>query len=420
MSPRRVLILTLTLALPLAGCSTLRTKSSDIVGYEDRNARIGQYYFLPRSIVTIQGQMVDKAGYTVSMTQALVPDKSHRYFVRWTPNLAYDDDLKGVNVDEDGLLSSVEVETTDQTPAILKDLTQTAVNLFTIAGHIPSRLRTDGQTETRKPFKVSFDPSDDQAVTAAKNLLQAQQSIDLQVSLKHFPRYADRKYVWPKTKFEDDGRVLPQDGGLFYHPPTVADLKLVDSWDKNLGTNTAEVALRVPDKDHLACVRFGRGFMVKRATKMVFAKGMPKELTNTQPSQLRALTNTVQEVTKIVADGIPAIVNVKQNQAAAGYSAEKGALDAQAQYVKAQQDLLTNQANLQKLQTEQAAAVNANRSADDANTEQKEKALRKTLDEQTKMRTTFEKRAEQLKKVLEDKGIPIPPPPAAPATPENP
>lgn len=363
------------------GCTTLRTSrepvadqqeagkaQADIVKAtrEERLGRVGQYYFLPKALIQIIGvrtfappaaesQPPKVNGLVITITKVLVADRRSRFYLRWTQNPFYDDNLKELSVDDRGLLQTVNFDATDQTPGILQDLAEATVNVFRIAGGggVATRAKNPDDPDYEpelEPFTYIFDPFDRAEVTAVKARLRLNNLIlDLTpepVALQsEIGRRLARIQGTSQNVESNPSAFDPKSGGVFYHPPTTVEMRLRYSSEETYRLVERKV-LTVPDLSRIANFRFGRSPLVKRATALTFVDGMPSKAVVDRPSPFRAATSAIKGVTGIVADAIPTIVNVKDNRTRAGLESEKSLLDARTGVLTSEKQLLDAQREL--------------------------------------------------------------------------
>src|SRR5450432_3543549 len=161
-------IITLSFACTMA-CSTLRTTTEPVGGpsyAKNSKARVGLYYFLPRALITIECTKPKTDVFNIEVTKRMVADRMHRYHLRWTRNPFYDDKVPTpIAVNGEGLLTNVDMSTTDQTPGIATDLVSTAISVFKIIGGGGAEAgELSGPVKPLQPFKYTFDPLNDEEV----------------------------------------------------------------------------------------------------------------------------------------------------------------------------------------------------------------------------------------------------------------
>jgi hypothetical protein len=341
-------------------CSTLRTTTEPVGGSsyaENSKARVGLYYFLPRALITIEC-IEPKAGiFNIVVSKKMVADRTHRYHLRWTRNPFYDDKVPTpIAVNGEGLLTNVDMSTTDQTPGIATDLTSTAISVFKIlSGGGPQAGDLKIQRRPLQPFKYTFDPLNDDEVRQTQAALEGF-GIVVSIDTGRMPKSVRRsKYQSSKevvsamnSSSVEAGRDLPDEGGVFFHPPTTVNLRF------DLRGAGAELIHRenvsIPDPDRVASFRFGRSPLVKRDTTLTLVDGIPTSFKVERPSVVKAFTSTVSSIAGSVAGAIPTIVNVQSSREVSELNAEKSHLAAERSVLEEQKKLLQEKKNLMDAQ----------------------------------------------------------------------
>lgn len=366
-----------TAILLFAGCNTLQTSSEPVerpdgtkgtVGSSGKvtpgkRSHVGLYYFLPKALIEITGKQdvvlneknepIATVPFTITTKRLIVADRKKRYFVRWTQNALYDDTLTELVVDDSGLLTSVKFDTTDQTPAIVKDLVDTTVNVFRImGGGGPAALAksTDAPVEPPdelKPFTYTFDPLDSAEVEAVRARLLKYNHLELLIASNRSVRgpigeaLKDHQSAFnPPDAGTTDS---PGNGGVFYRPPTTVEIRMHYLNYKEYRV-VQRTAISVPDPNSLASFRFGRSPLVKRSTQLTLVAGMPSKAFVDRPSPAKAFTGLLKDVSGTIADAVPTIVNVKDNRTRAELANQKSLLDAQTAGLTSQKNLNDAQA----------------------------------------------------------------------------
>lgn len=335
------------------GCSTLRTTTEPVGGpsyAENNKARVGLYYFLPRALITIECLEPQPGIFNIVVSKKMIADRTHRYHLRWTRNAFYDDKVPTpITVNGEGLLTSVDFSTTDQTPAIATDLLSTTISVFKImSGGGPQAGKL--KKKPLHPFKYTFDPLDDDEVAQTQAALI---SFGIVVSIDtgrprnsvRYARYQSSKEAISRNETSvEAGRDSPDEGGVFFHPPTTVNLRF------DLRDAGAELIHRenvsIPDTNRVACFRFGRSPLVKRDTTLTLSDGVPTGFKIERPSVLKAFTGTVSALASTVAGAIPTIVNVRNSKETSELNAEKSRIEAERTMLEEQKKLLQERKNL--------------------------------------------------------------------------
>jgi hypothetical protein len=352
----------------LAACTVLDTTSVGGSKVNETKAQVGRYYLLPKALITIEGQP-DKAGKNllVDASVSLVADSRFRYFLNWKSNPFSEDIINNLDVDSDGMLTSVNYSAEDKTPQILSDLVTTTVNIAKIAKDL-GVFGLDQNVQTLPPFTYVFDPFDEAETDRVKGELFTKQHLELQITPgPHGTRSELGRDLNPKVA--DHPRAGdPKGGGVFYHPPTTVEMLLIDhglqeainkaqtiaaderrALAKPTAAPTAKptaaptakptaapsaapkttppppdktqpipkpatmchVVVTVPDVDQVACLRLSRSFLTKRESNLGFAHGMPTTFVFKQPSGVQAFTGTLSSISGIIAAAVPTLINVK-------------------------------------------------------------------------------------------------------------
>lgn len=393
--------------LAFAACTALDSTAVPNAKVDEKKPHVGHYYFLPKALVTIEGAPDAKGNFLISSSASLVADRRYQYFLRWKPNAMSEDIITNLDVDSDGMLTSVNYSAEDKTPAVISDLVTTTINVMKIAGNLGRSLAAEKQ-----PFRYTFDPFDGAETGKVRHELEERQSLVLHVSPK--PRSARNELAR-----ELDAGVLiaerasdPQGGGVFYHPPTTIELLFEDKpkakdtttktkdegtgqrdesergdsnvasvsptpavpkkdpatpdktpkksdGDASEGSTTAKsdgkpitlchMVMTIPNVDKVVCFRLGRAAFTKRETNLAFAHGMPTKLVFKQPSAVQAVTGTISTITSTVATAVPTLVNISDSRKVAELQSEKSVLDARTNLLTSQQQLAAKQKELDGL-----------------------------------------------------------------------
>jgi hypothetical protein len=108
----------------LAGCTILTSESLEDLNKSSRAPR-GVHYSLPKGVIDVKLSVEpQKANFKLSLENVrYIPDPSHRYYLQYLPHPSYKDEIS-VATTKDGLLTTVNTDTTDLTPAIIVNLTK--------------------------------------------------------------------------------------------------------------------------------------------------------------------------------------------------------------------------------------------------------------------------------------------------------
>lgn len=335
----------LLLTALLTGCSSFRSTAVD-PNHPEKQGRVGLWYKLPKALLTIQGgpSKTDPTGYEITVAQEIVADARRDYHLAWVKQPFYDDKTaKPVTVNAKGLLTNVELNTTDQTPGIITDLVDTTISVFKIAGGGAQSGDLKRALESMPPFSYSFDPFDADERERVMARLRAH-GVEVQIS----PQVSGSTSGIGQALAHEDVQALAalQRDGVLFHPPTAVDLRF-EIAKLNLITRKT---VTVPNPHIVAHFPFRRSPLVASTTALTLVDGMPSGFTIDRPSPARAFTGLLKTVTSTVASAVPTLVNVNVNREKSELAAEKSLLDAQTNHLKAQQQLLKEQSALAGMQ----------------------------------------------------------------------
>ena len=295
---------------------------------------MGHYYFLPKALLTVAGAP-DAAGFfAVSITPSLVPDRDHQYFIKWRPNGLSEDTITNLDVDSDGLLTSINYSAEDKTGTVVTDLVSSGINVFKAAG----TLRSAAISEKRAPFKYTFDPLNGSETAQVTAELRRLHKIDLRI-IPTRPLGSDKNIVVAGNRPALDDR------GVFYHPPTTLEIRCRDLREPSL----ARAVVTIPDLGRIATFRLARSFLTKRETNLTFVRGVPTKLYFKQPSVVQGATGLLSNVTKVIGEAIPTLITVNDARETARLSSQQQVITAQSNLLVAQKKLLEDQKALDQL-----------------------------------------------------------------------
>lgn len=429
----------------LIGCTVLETTPSPSARFDEARPHVGRYYFLPKALITIEGAPDTDGNYLVTTSVSLVADKRYKYFLNWKPNAFSEDAINNLDVDSDGLLTSVNYSAEDKTPAIISDIVKTAINVFKIAGQLRGNRAEEAP---RAPFKYTFDPFNEYETHKVRYELRHKQSISVYV-------YPDPAEVHHLKQAAD-----PAGGGVFYHPPTPIELLIVDnnipqkkkppnpsppasgradtggtpkvspspspvadaSTSKPKGNtapedvksksatgspaNRSRVVMTVPDLDNIVCFRLGRAFMTKRETNLTFVHGMPEKLVFKQPSVVQAVTGMLSSVTSTIGEAVPTLIKVSDDRKIAALQEQTSLVTEQSKLLEAQKKLIEDQQALAKAKSGSHGSDNSgdNRS-DSSEMPDLRSALQRQAIDITQLQERIRKQKQDIKTKLQASGL---------------
>jgi hypothetical protein len=308
------------LGISLTSCSTMRTVDADVQAPVTHKARVGNFYFLPRGVIRIVGEPVENNAFKVTISKFNVPDPTSRYFLKQEMNPFFDDHTM-LEVDQQGLLTTTNVESEDKTSEIIDKVTETIINVAKISANlgssiVPLTAEDVGQPPALLPFNCTFDPLVPSDVARARNVLR-----DAGFRLRVGGASGSKTVTATVTK-------APASGGVFYRPPLVVHLT-VETAIEGVPPVVEKAAVRIPDPAEIAVFSLSRPFLVKKTTNLAFIGGDLKTMDFKKPSEALAFVTIPASVTGKIAEAIPSIIKIQDSRANAGLVAEKAHLDAQ-------------------------------------------------------------------------------------------
>jgi hypothetical protein len=312
-------------------------------------------------LLTLQGgsSKTHPTGYEIVLIRELVADPRRDYHLDWSKNPLFDDKTaKPVTVNDKGLLTNVELNTTDQTPGILTDLVDTTISGIRIAGGGAQSGNLKAALEPMPPFSCTFDPFD---ATERESVLKRLSALGVKVHMRlpgvdttdaigqALPNGSTAQTCSSPSQDDDAPRA-----GVAFHPPTTVELRL-EITRLNLITRKT---VTVPNLHVVAHFSFRRAPLVASSTGLTLVDGMPSGFTIDRPSPVKAFTGLLKTVTSTVASAVPTLVNVNVNREKSELAAERSLMEAQTNHLKAQQQLLKEQSALAGMQSAPAPPSN--------------------------------------------------------------
>lgn len=284
---------------------------------------------------------------TVAITQLPpVPDPVHRYIASLDHGFTRDDKLKLSVVN--GMLSSSNAQSTDQTPGILLNLVQS----FAAAG-TPRAAAPVWQPQIDKS-KVScvpdahstvFDPTDPQETREQFNVLRDKfPGIVLEV--------ADLKTATPPPKAGEgqakganpaqEGPQVRDAAGLLYRAPRAVRINVKATADANKVVPNQSQVMVFPDAATLFRLTARAGAFTTGKFDFVFKDGMPADFSVEQPSELAAIAGLPVDIAKALISVPASLIKLRvdyDSQANAAIEAQTAALQAELARLRAQREL---------------------------------------------------------------------------------
>lgn len=269
--------------------------------------------------------------FKITTSRLIAPDRSQLCFLKYHRSLFHDDDFT-LEVDDNGLVKTVNATSTDQSPAIVESLTETAVNLLKIGAQLGGRQAQPGATP--RPFIYTFDPLNEKERREAISFLEGM-GISLKVDTAAGTE-TDKGALFRTSTLSTDG--------VLYHPPLVVTLRF------SIGTDSKDSAVHVlPNPAITKCLSLRRASLVRQETQLAFSNGMLTHVKFTRPSQALAAVQIPQKITQKVAEAIPQIIKIQNDAATRDLQNKTAILQAQQNYLQAQMDLRRKEAELKSL-----------------------------------------------------------------------
>lgn len=349
--------LVLLAGFALSGCVALTSTPSPTGTSNDYDPRLGNYYFLPRGLIQIDGAEVSKDTheFQVTLKTLNVPNKEWRYFLSKHTNFFYDDDLS-LKVNPKGLLETVNITTEDKTPAVIDKVVDTFVDIARIATSEGINLTADDSTAGAPtkliPFHVIFDPFEqDERNAAVKKLRDCGFKIKFPNPPWAEAHPRDGKSILLAERVRTEPGIYPaarESTGVVYRPPTIVEVEILTTSNVQTGL-LQHVWVRMPDPYELAVLDTSRAFLVKKKNNYAFTDGDLIQVDHTKPSQALALVGIPASIVHKVAEAIPTLISLEDNRAKRtppDLVEQKTQLDAQTALINSRLALLQAQQKL--------------------------------------------------------------------------
>ncbi len=324
--------------LGLSACTTpsnLYTQMMSESQHAGGVAHVGLHYFLPRGKIRMTGAY-EKPGvadtFKITTSRMIEADRTQSCLLRYRRSSFHDDEFT-VEVDDNGLLKIVNSTSTDQTPAIIEAVLDTAVNTIKVAAQMGARKKA----RTPRPFVYTFDPLDANEQVRAKKFLD-EMGISLEIN------GSEEIVADTKTARVMDASTASADGVL-YHPPVAVRLEFAIG-DADMPETRDSAVHVLPDYRVTECLSLRRAALVKQDTQLTFSSGMLQHVKFTRPSQALAAVQIPQKIVAKAADAIPAIIKIQSEAATRNVKDQTAVLQAQRDYLQAQIDLRKKEAEL--------------------------------------------------------------------------
>jgi len=371
----------------LFGCTALHSVATSDSDQLADQPRVGNYYFLPRGVIQLDGAPVSKdipAEFQVSIKTQNVPDKTRRYFLAHRTNVFYEDDLQ-IKVNGKGLLETTSLSTEDKTPAIISKITETLVDTAQIAaaGPLFRNAREVMASHPLKPFHVIFDPFDpSQRANAVAKLSDCGFDLKFPNPSTAIARMIDGKdKTSAKLISSASAAQLTQATdipGVIYRPPTAIELEITTQDNSTAGL-LQHVWVRLPSPTEIAIADASRAFLIKKKNNYSFVDGDLIQIDHNKPSQLLAFISVPADIAHQIAGAIPTIISIEDKRAARlppDLVAQKAQLDAETAVLNSKIALLQAQQKLEQTQGTGPHALTREALQNQATAEEEEAAAR--------------------------------------------
>lgn len=351
------------MALGVVGCATIQ--STHLQKASLREDREGIAYFLPRGKVQIKATRIDpdkpdkpeqrQPGdvqrqnadpptnffYRVTITAVIEPDPKYMFILR--PNLSpCASDAMQINVNSQGLLTTVSSTNTDESGEVLVTLAQVAIESFKIAaGGLPVGIEATDDQPWPKEVVVTFSPTDPDGILVAETALKkARLVLRVTNDFCQFPK------EWRTLPEPDDDPA--RFDGFFYRPALPWTVSLSNTEEKSSISQT----VLLPNGAPILSFSPKRSPLVQRVTHVTLENGTLKEVSINKPSSVLAGVKIPLRILQAIVALPTELIQLKFNYS----STNEALLKSQAAELKALKDILEAQRALASARTNQSSA----------------------------------------------------------------
>ncbi len=314
----------------VGGCAPdiVTSKPYTADGIEFGSAK-GVGYFLPKALVSLEVER-KKGVVTVKAKDPIyMPDTDHLYFLEYDHDVFFDDEVT-IQVGSNGLLSSIETKSKDQSGEFVKKIVELATEVAKIAA-----VSGDGK---EKDFKIvdSFDPLDDKDRSRFERKLSralGTRIADVDVS----PMFQEAKFEkFPKkcTSGVCARTALPYQVTLSILPKSANSDSDTLAWS---------FGAHLPQQAPVIGIPLTRSSFVKNEAELTFSNGMLTKLNYVEPSEAVGFMQIPIDVAKAIVSIPSAVLDFKVTNLEKDkklLKEQKGLIDAQNELIKAQQEQL--------------------------------------------------------------------------------
>jgi hypothetical protein len=313
----KLLLLTATVLLTLAGCATVKSVKLDQnqppQATWDSNSNEGLLYFLPTGYIEVSGQLSTNTGhYTFSITPIIQPDYRQPFLLR--PDFsAWAHDTFQLTV-SNGLLCSINSSNSDQTGAVVVKLAETAGVIAEMVGMGSSTIDTNRLASFDYIINLSSTDNDDpNSYFAVTNELgkhgllvqipQVSKPIAWKGGWENASGLVDAdKSVTNKTKVLD---------GIFYRAKFPYLVTIKDS----ATSDTVSRSLLLPNSSPVLSLVPRRSTLITRTTALSFQDGSLTSVAFDKPSTALAWFSLPLDAVKAFLSAPAEIIQIKLNYA---------------------------------------------------------------------------------------------------------
>lgn len=305
----------------------------------------GLPYFLPKPKVHVDiTWSKDENNWIVNVKPAIQPDDKSQFILRADSNALFDDDVT-LSVDQNGLLQTVNVMTTDKTVASIADLVAAIGNVFTFGAGLGPSIMTKKKIETEAQLQCSYHGDFDlnknrdeiklQTPPMSKKVMidkrdsagklvkdengkpiQEPQDIPVQYSTKFKLEF---KYLGtPPTDKETPQDAYPIRGIVEESPEILAIHGIVVrtpvpyEFNVTVDNNTTQSTfIMLPDVKQTYILPINRRYLVQDKTNVTLKDGMIQSIQQVRPSMVAGIVGIPKSILSAL---VPIPLQIRQSQ----------------------------------------------------------------------------------------------------------
>ena len=300
----------------LAACNTLTMVSGPMVSVD--GVIEGPTYSLPKGLITLSAVHADSK-LTLQATPLIVPDVASSYQLRLNEDV-FASDHYVITTDANGLLSSINSDNTDQTPAIVAKIIQIADAVIQAGA-----LRAAAQAPPPIDFSISLavDPFSPASVRRAKKVFS-----DHLIELKMSDLAGEPLLVSPASEIAEPTDCI---SSVCFRPVAPVRVSFTVA-----NTAQQDVVLVLPDPRLLMSYNIRRGPCIQRVTNLKFTNGVMSSVDLSKPSEVLGCLDIPLQIAKAFTSIPSELLTLKINQT----NQETSLLKAQTDLLKAQTALM--------------------------------------------------------------------------------